>query len=593
MSRSERIPKLQNQSRHQFGRREATLLVAFFMLVVLCFQLGVFYAKYAADPIGPVTCPGPTACPLCSSTVCDPRPSSRTECDPCPSSVCDPCPICPLCDLCDSCPTCPTPANWDKADQFIFFVAAENGLTAAVEAWAQNGVEIDSSDSTGATALLLAAQNGHTSTVEFLIRAGASLHTDDKTGATALIRAAQFGHVSTVEVLIQAGASISDSNKNGSTALICAAQNGHDSTVEVLLRAPHCDPNAAMKTGETALMVASNYGHASTVEVLLKGRYRVAANVNATDTYGHTALHAAVIGGHTPIVESLLLGGAGPNIPDAQLGFTPLHFAAEFGHDSCVDALLRFGANPNGNLAGSLTPLMLSVREEHTTTVKALLLGGADVNFAHEHVASGCSAVVLAAETDNQDIVELLLQAGANPNAVCNSVQITGNPGTALGASLVNEHVTVAEALLQRGADPAVADLTGSNALFYACLRLAPWDSELIREAVLKTDVNAANQRGQHALVAAVGRRTVVEHLLRAGADVNVANSDGVTPLIQLMSLAAHADQLKTLDALLHAGADSNVALPDGRTALAVAKELGHEQAVEVLRWAGAVADLR
>ena len=66
------------------------------------------------------------------------------------------------------------------------------------------------------------------------------------------------------------------------------------------------------------------------------------ALVEPLDSDGHTALHLAVEGGHTDVVELLLMKGASNESSDTLILQTPLHLAAKNGHIGLVE--LCYGA---------------------------------------------------------------------------------------------------------------------------------------------------------------------------------------------------------------------------------------------------------
>ncbi|HMB74377.1 MAG TPA: ankyrin repeat domain-containing protein, partial [Gammaproteobacteria bacterium] len=105
----------------------------------------------------------------------------------------------------------------------------------------------------------------------------------------------------------------------------------------------------------------------------------------------------------------------------------------------------------------------------------------------------------------------------------------------------------------------------------------------LIREGA---DVNAAQSDGATALhwAAYHGDADLAELLLEAGADPSTANRNGSTPLW----LAANRGDAPTLEALLAGGADANEQLPLGRTPLMLAARSGSVAAVRTLLEQGA-----
>ena len=77
-------------------------------------------------------------------------------------------------------------------------------------------------------------------------------------------------------------------------------------------------------------------------------------------------------------------------------------------------------------------------------------------------------------------------------------------------------------------------------------------------------------------LISSTFNLELVQQLLKAGADPNMANKNGWTPLM----FAAKYGQLEIAQSLLAAGADPNRATKDGRTPLMVAKDNKHKDIV-------------
>ena len=106
-----------------------------------------------------------------------------------------------------------------------------------------------------------------------------------------------------------------------------------------------------------------------------------------------------------------------------------------------------------------------------------------------------------------------------------------------------------------------------------------------------KEDVNRREPDGSTPLQWAVYRNDVAEvkRLLRAGANVKLANNYGVTP----MSLAAAVANTEILKVLIEAGADVESPNADGMTALLAVARTGNVDAAQVLLKAGAKVDAR
>jgi uncharacterized protein len=97
----------------------------------------------------------------------------------------------------------------------------------------------------------------------------------------------------------------------------------------------------------------------------------------------------------------------------------------------------------------------------------------------------------------------------------------------------------------------------------------------------LGADPNIPDFEGDTPLgtAAIAGDRTAVQLLINAGAQVDHANGVGLTPLMK----AADIGQVGTLELLLRSGADPNLKASNGKTALTFAREAGHKGAIAIL----------
>jgi ankyrin repeat protein len=106
-----------------------------------------------------------------------------------------------------------------------------------------------------------------------------------------------------------------------------------------------------------------------------------------------------------------------------------------------------------------------------------------------------------------------------------------------------------------------------------------------------KTDVNRRNPDGSTPLQWAVFKGDVAEakRLLRAGANVALANDYGATP----MTLAAEVGNADMLKVLLEAGANPDSPNPEGQTALLAVARTGNVEAAQILLQHGATVDAK
>ena len=161
----------------------------------------------------------------------------------------------------------------------------------------------------------------------------------------------------------------------------------------------------------TALIIASIRGYIEMVRDLLHS----GADVNATKRGGETALFCAVCNGEAEIVKLLVDAGAGVNTR-YYYGDTALCMGAQVGNKlanaNIVRQLLLFGADVEAKRESGHGPLFVAAYHGNDQVVEALLQAGADIE-ARDGM-SGQTALQCAMERGRSKAVTALLQAGAN-----------------------------------------------------------------------------------------------------------------------------------------------------------------------------------
>ncbi len=176
--------------------------------------------------------------------------------------------------------------------------------------------------------------------------------------------------------------------------------------------------------------------------------------------------------------------------------------------------------------------LIAAARQGDSAAVKEFLTQGASVHASDER---GVTALIAAAYQNQLEVAKVLIEAGADVNVQDDTQQSAYLIPTADG------YPEFLKLTLQAGADVHSRDSYDGTGL----IRAADRGHVEIIEELLKTDIdiNHVNRLGWTALLEAIilgdgGPRhtAVVRLLVEAGADVNLADSDGVTPL-------AHAER--------------------------------------------------
>ncbi len=168
--------------------------------------------------------------------------------------------------------------------------------------------------------------------------------------------------------------------------------------------------------------------------------------------------------------------------------------AAERGDSAAVQKLLREGASIGARDARGRTALLAATQADRVETARLLIAAGADVNAKD---AIGDSPFLYAGAEGRNDILKMTLAAGAD----LNSTNRYG--GTALIPAAHHGHVETVKILLATTIDKDHVNKLGWTALL---------------EAVILGDGGPAHTE-------------IVRLLIAAGANVNLADRDGVTPL--------------------------------------------------------------
>lgn len=151
------------------------------------------------------------------------------------------------------------------------------------------------------------------------------------------------------------------------------------------------------------------------------------------------SLSSARLGDTRQLVD-LLNRGIDPNTIDEQ-GNTLLILAANGGHVRTVEAILPYRPNVSQrNLAGD-SALMMAVLRGHEEVVEILLKAGAEVNH------DGWTPMMYAAFEGRLNLVERFLASGADVN------RLAPNQSNALMFAARNGHIDVVRRLLQTDVD--------------------------------------------------------------------------------------------------------------------------------------------
>lgn len=168
------------------------------------------------------------------------------------------------------------------------------------------------------------------------------------------------------------------------------------------------------------------------------------------------------------------------------------------------------------------------VEGKEVDRVRDLLDNGVDINAQD---TQGRTAIMIATYANDVEMVKVLIAEGADVDIQDNMLN---NPFLYAGAE---GYMEILKLMIAAGADPTITNRYGGVALIPASEH---GYVEVVNELLTntKTDVNHVNNLGWTALLEAIilndgseKQQQTIRLLIEHGADVNLADKDGVTPL--------------------------------------------------------------
>lgn len=172
--------------------------------------------------------------------------------------------------------------------------------------------------------------------------------------------------------------------------------------------------------------------------------------------------------------------------------------------------------------------LLKAANQGDKEAISKLLADGANIDATDER---GRTSVMIAVHTNQLELFTFLVEQGANINIRDNQLD---NPLLYAGAE---GKLDFLKAAIAAGADTTITNRYGGTALIPAADR---GHVEIVRELLMNSDVdvNHVNNLGWTALLEAIilgnggkNHQEIVNLLVEHGADVNLADRSGVTPL--------------------------------------------------------------
>ncbi|XP_071944964.1 uncharacterized protein [Antedon mediterranea] len=311
--------------------------------------------------------------------------------------------------------------------------------------------------------------------------------------------------------------------------IVAAAANGDLSTVDQCIRR---NPSSVdtMHQNVTALMAAAGKGHKNIADRLLQG----GANIEKTDKDRWTAIFFAVNENHPHIVEFLLSKSCNANVRSNN-GSTCLHLASRKGFDKCVTVLMatRFNCDPNIKDNDGDTALHDAVSQKHSN-VTAILVNNPRIDLL---ICNNKGILVIHSAAAHGDVMSIKKIVEKKPGLT--NTKATDGLTPLHVAARYDSHAVVKYFISLPMCNKNIQDKSGSTPLHHAVTK---------------------------------GNNTVIEVLVKGGANMNIRDNDGDTCLhIALMiSRVSLPPELQLLGLL----AGANVGVGDDSKGFAIASFL-------------------
>ncbi|PIE98156.1 MAG: hypothetical protein CR988_04285 [Treponema sp.] len=492
-------------------------------------------------------------------------------------------------------------------------------------------------DNYGETPLHICARVGvEPAEITQLIAAGADFNERNKKGQTPLMLATERDNIEQIKVFIDLGADIHAEDIKGKTAVTTAISKGLEIVKTVV---PKNNIAVRDSKGCTPLHIAvQNNAGLDIIKYLLSHK----AEVNTRDKDGNTPLHFTVINNNKDLGEALLNAGAdifytnvngdSPlklsytlregreewllnkktiNAKDGN-GNTPLHLAAEWKSADMITYILDNGGKINAKNENNENALFSAVKADCPKCIDALIghdgekidvtcrdfLGNSvlhtavqwssykaankvlaltqDSSLLKSQNLEGKTALHIAAKHGAVNFINILIDYGIDVNA---SDEMGRSP---LMEAMFTNKVEIAKLLINKNASVIQQDVYGRSALHEAVetgsvesinIIVQAGGNPMARDTYGVTPLSIAFSKSLEILKATTGR------------DINLADSDGFSPLHIAVKEKASTEQL---DLLLNKGYYVDKRNKNGSTALLLAVKEHNDDLVSVFLKSGA-----
>ncbi len=365
-----------------------------------------------------------------------------------------------------------------------------------------------------------------------------------------LLKAMKKQDAKALKMLVQAGANLNP--KHNKPLLFIAAEQNNMKTVALLLRLG-ADPDQKYMQ-DSLLHKAVSDDNLALAQTLLSG----GANPNIKNYNKQIPIEVAIHKEKPNMTQLLINHRANVRVQEKYSNDSLLHIAVREKKPYLVRQLIQAGAPVNAKNKAKETALLMAVRDEQLGVVKDLLAAGANPNIKDRH---NITPLQIALNKKNLAYSRALINARANVNVIDSSP--AGSSPLIIAAEQVN--IPLMKMLLKAGANPNFERKYGDKTALLVAISKA--DMNMLRLLLnAKADVNIRGDSRQTPLHFATDKKHLgmVNLLLKHHPAINVLDASGYSPLHN----AVLSRNLPIVRRLLEAGAQPNTVDNTGDTPL-------------------------
>ncbi|XP_067685980.1 putative ankyrin repeat protein RF_0381 [Haliotis asinina] len=262
--------------------------------------------------------------------------------------------------------------------------------------------------------LHLSCHGGNVDIVKYILEQNiVDINSKRSDGKTPLMLASLHGCRNIFQLLIGKDADVGTAH-DCEMLFTCACEGGDAEIVTFVLNHTSVDVNSILSNGITPLMCAAKLGHEDLFKLLVtKG-----ADMAKVDDDHENVLHIACRDGNTEILKYILKQNVLDINSKQEDGMTPLLLAAALAEKEVVEILVAKGADPTAidDDGDGILHLAVLLPISDISCLKYILTQNiVDINGRGR---LGMTPLLLAAESGNRDVFDILIEGGADVSAV-------------------------------------------------------------------------------------------------------------------------------------------------------------------------------